>query len=441
LAIMPTVTWRRRPATAWLALAALSLLACQVLAPRTATPAAATPRAARTAAAAATAPATDDTQTAPDTPTPAGHFSVGSAALSFLAPAQPRNGVQLDDSQLPFLLLFPALRAAPAPAWLTGGARVSYRVESATIPQVRGQTSASGAGYAQYDLVALEDDLAVATCKLYLDSSDGAGVVPSLSFPVLGRPGVGEFWLNPQALANAEQAASDELSVTRQDRTLAGDTYHAVRFEYTHGSAQYVWMFDVDSGLLLFFSWSIGTDADPSRQLGQMTLAARRQLALPWQGGRLPDWVAQTPRLNYAGSYATAVSGAGTVSLPATASVTMQDTGAHWNAYRLSSAIQGQGASTVEALTGGDGVFDGLWLAPEALDVLQDGQTLDTDPVTGAVIAVSRGADTVTLTETGQRYQTRLIYAASDGRLLETTQQEQIGLATTVTDLKLAGAP
>ena len=418
-----------RPPAVWLTLVALSLLACQGL-----TPVAATPAVATSAAPAATLGLGG--QPPQDTPAPAGHFSVGPAALSFLAAAQPSGGVRLDDNRLPFLQLFPQFRDAPAPDWLAAGTRVTYRVQSATIPQVQGQTSASGAGYVQYDLVALETDLAVATAKLYLDTSDGAAVLPSLIFPVLGRPGVGEFWLNPDALVNAEQTATAELSVTRLDQTIGPDKYHAVRFQYAHGNAQYVWMFDADSGLLLFFSWSIGGDADPNHQLGQVTLAARRQLALPWQRGRLPGWVAHARRLHYSGSYATAVSGASSVSLPAAATVIIQSTFDRWNGYSLSTAIQGQASGTVEALTGGDQAFDGLWLSPEALAALPNGQTLDTDPVTGAVLTVARAAATVTLTETGQRYQTRLIYAADDGRLLETLQQQQIGLATITTDLK-----
>jgi hypothetical protein len=259
--------------TLWLVLAVLSLLACQLVSPRAAaTAGVATPELRR---ATPTVPrgrptAADNPNNMASTPAPCRSFSVGPAALSFLAPAQPANGVQLDESQLPFLLLFPELRDAPAPDWLQTGARITYRVASATLPQVQGQTSTSGAGYVQYDVVALDGGLVVANSELYLDSADGAGVLPSLVLPVLGLPGVGEFWLNPQVLANAEQAATAELSVTGLDQAIGGD-------------------------------------ADANKQLGQVTLAARRQLALPWQAGRLPAWVAQTNSLHYSGSYATTV--------------------------------------------------------------------------------------------------------------------------------------
>ena len=44
---------------------------------------------------------------------------------------------------------------------------------------------------------------------------------------------------------------------------------------------------------------------------------------------------------------------------------------------------------------------------------------------------------TLTLTETGQRYQTSNAYDSSDGRLVETVQQQQIGPATIVTRLRI----
>jgi hypothetical protein len=289
----------------------------------------------------------------------------------------------------------------------------------------------------QYDLVAIDSGLAVATSQLFLDSGAGNSVVPSLVFPVLGLPGIGEFWLNPQALVKAEDVATAELSVTRMDQDFGGDTYHVVRFEYTHANAQYGWVYDSASGLLLFYSAAIGTDTDPNRQLSQVTFVARRQLSLPWQDGSLPGWVARTSRLHYSGTYATTVSGASSVELSAAATVQLQDHYSRWNACRLSNSIQGQPDATSEQLSGGDEAFGGLWLAPEALAALQDGQTLDTDPVTGAVITVSRDQNMVTLTETGQLFQTSLSYDAADGRLTALVEQQQVGVATVVNRLQL----
>jgi hypothetical protein len=410
---------KRDPSLWLLGLAAASLLACQLL-----TSGRATPPPAGT----------------PATASPRPKFAVNTAGFSFAVPAKPGGTVQLNESNLPFLTLFPDLRDAPAPDWLQTGARVTYRVQSATIPQVQDQQGAAGAGYAQYDVVAVDQGLVVANAKLYLDTTDGAAVLPSLVFPVLGLPGVGEFWLNQQALANAEQVATDELAVARMDKTIEQVTYHGVYFEYKHEDTRYAWMYDDQTGLLLFSSYAIGGENDATRQLGQVTFMAQRQLGLPWHDGRVPAWVARTRQLHYSGTFETAVSGAAVPGIDASADVTLQDHFAHWCAYSLSGGVQGAQRSTVARLTGGDQLFDGLWLAPEALEMLTDGQTLDTDPITGAAITVARDPRTVTLTETGQRYQTALTYDRNDGRLLENVRQEQIGLATTITRLQLDSA-
>jgi hypothetical protein len=87
--------------------------------------------------------------------------------------------------------------------------------------------------------------------------------------------------------------------------------------------------------------------------LGQVTLAARRQLDLAWHAGSLPDWVAQTRRLPNSGACGTAISGASTVDLNAAAAVALQDHFDHWSACSLSSSVQGQASSVAEKLTGG----------------------------------------------------------------------------------------
>ncbi len=416
------------PPSCLVLIAAAAVLACQIGSPLSA------PRA--TPPGGGGRPTTSAAAT--DTPAAGRPFAVNSAGLSFAAPANPSGRVQLDEGQLPFLLLFPDLRTAPAPDWLQTGTRVTYRVQSATIPQAQDQTGAAAAGYAQYDVVALDQGLVVATSKLYLDTSDGGDVLPSLVFPVLGLPGIGEFWLNPQALADAEQVATDELSVARMDKTFDGTVYHGVYFEYKHENTRYVWMYDAAAGVLLFSSYAIGSDNDPTRQLGQITFAGQRQLNLPWRDGRVPGWVAGAHHLHYTGTFQTEITGAPAPAIAAHADVSLQDHFGRWSAYSLSGGVQGTIPTPLLRLTGGDQIFDGLWLAPEALAALEDGQTLDTDPITGATITVARDSRTVTLTETGQRYQNSLTYSVSDGRLVETVVQEQIGLATTLTRLDLS---
>ncbi len=187
-------------------------------------------------------------------------------------------------------------------------------------------------------------------------------------------------------------------------------------------------------------SYAIGGDNDPNRQLGQVTLAGQRQLSLPWRDGRAPGWLASAHHLHFTGTFQTEITGASAPGIAAHADISLQDHFGRWSAYSLSGGVQGTIPTPVLRLTGGDQIFDGLWLAPEALAELQDGQTLDTDPITGATISVARDSRTVTLTETGQRYQDSLTYSATDGRLIESVMQEQIGVATNLTQLDLSSS-
>jgi hypothetical protein len=340
-------------------------------------------------------------------------------------------------SDNPFITLFPETARLPVPSWLKLGARVTYRIESATINRDPDEKGSTGAGYAQYDLVALDAGTAVASMKLWIDSSDG-GVRPSSVSPSLGVPGAGAYWLNPQVLEDAEKVATDKMIVARMPTTIGGKTYQAVRFQYQDDGAEYVWMFDASTGLLLFYRHAIGTEDDPSRQLASSTFVRRRQIQLPWQAGGMPAWVKKGARLTYEGGYSALIPGSPATVLPYSVRVQVKSAGAAWCAYQLADALSGRGNPAVERISGSAQIFDGLWLSPKAIQALRSKRgVLDRDPVTGAQIAVSRAEDGATvLTESGDGYATVLAYG-SDGALVASSQDSQVGIATTRIELKL----
>jgi hypothetical protein len=341
-------------------------------------------------------------------------------------------------SDNPFITLFPEAARLPLPAWLKLGTRVTYRVESATIKRDPDEKGSTGAGYAQYDLVALDGGTAVASMKLWLDSSDG-GVRPSSVLPSLGVPGAGAYWLNPQVLEDAEKVASDKLVVGRMPTTIDGETYRAVRFQYKDDGAEYVWMFDQATGLLLFYRHAIGEEDDASRELASSTFVHHRQAKLPWQPGGMPAWVKKNVRLTYEGGYSALIPGSPTTTLPYSVRAQIKTVGAAWCAYQLTDALSGRANPTVDRVTGSVQAFDGLWLSPKALQALRNKRgVLDRDPITGAQIAVSRAADgAIILTESGDGFETVLAYGP-DGALISTRQDLQVGIATTRIEMELA---
>jgi len=358
--------------------------------------------------------------------------------LPFQPPAEGQGGELLPGgAPNPFLQLFPDLRRASAPDWLREGVRVTYRVKSASIAQVAGEEGSAGAGYAQYDLVALDNQTAVSSLKLYLDT--GAAVVPSLVAPSLGIPGIGDYWIHPSALQTAERMANEELTVVHMPMTISGKTYQAVRFQYNTQGAEYVWMFDEASGLLLFYRHAIGTENDTHRQLTDATLVGRRQVRLPWRAESAPDWATAGSHLQYDGTYSVFTMGSLAASLPYAVSVEIKRVGAGWSEYEVSDYLYGRVNSTTRRVTGVAQIFDALWLPPEAVDTLRDGQVLDRDPITGAEVTVSRGGDgSITLTESGQAYRSALTYDERDGALVAVEQETTTGVATILIELQLS---
>jgi hypothetical protein len=352
-------------------------------------------------------------------------------------PQQSQGGVAPGETATRMLRFFPDLKQAAAPGWLQTGSRAIYRVQTATISQDP-EGGAASAGYGVYDLVAFDDQVAVTSQKLYLESSSGA-LTPSIVAYSTGAPGVGEYWVSPLELANAERAANNELIVARMPTTIGNQTFNAVRFEYhpLGGGAEYVWMFDEVSGIMLFYRHAIGAEGAFNRQLSNLTLVSQRQLNLPWYGGSTPNWLYEGGSLKYEGTYGVNVMGSPSGSMPYGAIVNVKRVYDSWNEYGISDYLYGRLNTSGIRASGASQILDPLWLPPEALDVLEDGQVLDSDPVIGSQLSVSRRGGLVILTESNRAYRASLGYAEGDGVLQTLESEVNTGVATITINLNL----
>jgi hypothetical protein len=368
-------------------------------------------------------------------PVLANQFTIQLPQRSFLA-GQPRKQSGTADEQNPFLLLFPELRRASAPKWLKEGVRVTYRVESASVAQQQEASGSAGAGLAQYDLVALDQQAAVTAAHLFLDTGDGA-LIPATVMRFVGLPGAGEYWINPQVLDDAERVASDNLAVMRMPQQAGGKTYNSVRFVYQMDGAEYVWAFDRATGLLLFYRHAIGDDNSPHRQLTQITFVKQRQLKVPWRATAAPEWAVEGARLKYQGTYGVLIQGTDTVALPfeVTARVTRNE--GRWTECQMDAVLQRQTPNKSVRVSGVAQLFDALWLPSEAIKRLKNGDVLDRDPTTGTEVRVSRRHGLVVITESGERHRTELIYDEEDGALIGIRQDTRNGAGTVQIDVKL----
>lgn len=345
-------------------------------------------------------------------------------------PAQTFGGDPLNA----FPALFPALLTLPAPAWIREGQRISYYVQSATMAQNPDDTGAGGAGFLQHDIVAVTRTAVVVASTMY-GASEG-GVTPAGAFGAAFRPGVGDFWVNPAVLVDAEAAATDELTVVHMPYTVADTEYDAVRFEYHGEGAVSVSIFDTATGLLIYYRHTLGDGAGDTRSSSEIYLLGRRQLRLPWRGTKAPAWLAEGDTLDFAGTRSIYVAGSpsGQFAEQATVDVDMAQT--RWSAMRLDSSTAGMPNGAVDRVTGVTQLSGAFWLPAEALRAVVRRPQLDRDPITGVVTSYARNADrSITLTEQGDLFRIDNTYDGRTGGLVATRIEVQTGLAVQVTEL------
>lgn len=366
-------------------------------------------------------------------------FLITTLLLGSVAPAHAMPPAQTfgGDPLNAFSHLFPELLMLPAPAWVSEGQRVSYYVQSATFAQSFEDEGSAGAGFMQHDIVAVDRKNVVVASNLYLDT--GAGVTPAGVFGASFLPGVGDFWLNPAVLEDAEAVANDELAVVHMPATIAEQEYDAVRFEYHTGESVTVSMFDTATGLLIYFRHTVGDDPTTTRQSSELYLLGRRQLRLPWRGVRAPAWLAPSDVLDYAGSRSVYVAGSPSGEFPESARGSVKLAQGRWSAFEVSSYLGGALTGASARVTGVHQLSGALWLPAAALKTSVRAGVIDRDPVTGVTVTYVRNPDrSITLRETGDLFQIDNTYDQRTGQLIAARIETQTGLAVQVTELYLS---
>lgn len=335
-----------------------------------------------------------------------------------------------------FPQLFPALLTLPAPAWLREGQRITYYVQSATFAQQAGEDGAGGAGFMQHDIVAVSNTAVVVATNLLLAAPEG--VTPAGAFGASFLPGVGDFWVNPAVLEDAEAVATDELTVLHMPATIAEQTYAAVRFEVRTADGVTVSMFDTETGLLIYYRHTLGADAASPRQSSEIYLLGRRQLRLPWRGARAPAWLKAGARLDYIGTRSVFVAGSPSGQFDESASAAIAIAQGRWSAFALTNYLGEAVTGASERVTGVNQLSGALWLPAEALKNSVRAGVLDRDPVTGLTITYVRNPDrSITLREEGALFRAESTYDRRTGKLTAVRIEVRTGLAVQVTELYL----
>jgi len=377
--------------------------------------------------------------------------------IGFLFSAYPTfaevESVSIDTNPNQFLVLFPELKTAPSPSWITIGKRFTYYYQYAGRFNPNEDTPTSGNGYFQFDVVALTARNSVASLKTYINN--GKGYLISTSTTSSVQPlGLGEFWIAPSVLVHAENVANPNLAVVRMTKTIGNKVYRCVRFQSTLGdnSAEYVWMFQETTGKLIYYSSRRGNPTNPDH-LWQASLVNERVLPLPWNGIRAPLWVTTitpwslnytgTQKIEYLSSYPSSPIYLGyRINLVRTRYQPI------WSEYRITDDLYASltgwvNQSSVDSVTGISQLSSPLWLPPEAFSAanrwgINKFVILDTDPITKTTVLglhASNGdimlREKGTETQKGPIYQINTYYRQSDGKLTKFARTDIMDLLTT----------
>ena len=383
------------------------------------------------------------------------------------------------------LALVPAAAKSPAPAWVKPGTRLVYYGASASIPGERSQLvlddkgnwvnkatgqrwgeqdvpSSSGSGYAVFQVGWVDRTVVQLFNRNYLIEPTTRKVMYAADAGMVTNAGcAADLWVHPDALKSLADTNAGGVRVLRMPYTVNGRRYNAIRIQTETGGGFTAYVYDLESGRMIFHSSSAqGAGVfTPPPQGGGLAGQGRgstllvtgwllevKDVDLPWAAAAVPAWVGQFRELQFRGAQTTAMpmAGPGELNRPLSASVSVRARGAGWVRTRTQMTVQSLPGfppeqATVETASGAAGV-GGLWIAPEALAKLRQGQTIDRNPITRTATTVTgAGARSVTVSETGDMHRIDWTYSAQTGMMTDVSFAQQVGMARMVTRASLAG--
>ena len=398
------------------------------------------------------------------------------------APAPPPVAAEVPDPCL-LLPLMPAGATAGPPPVIGLGTRLVYYTAAASIPGERGQLvqdddgswidretgqryderhipGAGGEGFEVVQVGYLDERLVQLTRRSYLiDGTTGRTMYVSEAGAVSHAGCAGDFWIHPQVLAALPDMDQAGTRVLRMPYQLGELVFDAIRIHTTGAAGFNAYVYDLDSGLLLYFgSRTVGPDiitpysseeSGPGRgstQLANGWIRDIQRVDVPWHDAPTPEWVTQFGEIDYAGALTVVTPGSPTFPLPIEQQVVAGQRGRDWLQVRTDERLysfEQQLAGVGQAVTShGPASIGGLWVAPQALARLTQGQLIDRCEIVGYTTTVAAtSADVVTISEAGPLHRNDFTYDTHTGLLVAVTRVQQLGDTQHVLELRLVGGP
>ncbi len=395
--------------------------------------------------------------------------------VAFVSHPAPAHAEDVPDPS-PNALRFPAAVKAGRPDAIKPGMRLTYSGTSATVSgqcillaldsrgnwvvretEKRWETGNSGGvGYTVVRVCHIDDEVAAVSTSAYLLDLATNAVCAAANDGFVSQAGcAGTYWIHPAALAKLQDSKQAGQLVLRMPYVVNNRTYNAIRLT-TEGAKSYTaQVFDLDTGILIFYA--AASISDPSfvklpngqaRKIEGSThtetagLMEVKDVGVPWRDRRAPTWVGTFEELRYEGSVS-AVSNGAEYSQATSATITPVARGEGWLRCSLASVTQNPGLPPYEVrgnLAAGNGSLGGLWIPPNGIDDLEEGQVIETNDVTGTRTVVSRVANgLVTITETGKIFQVDTTYDSKTGLMSEIVVSQQTAVGLRTTRLRLVG--
>ncbi len=327
-----------------------------------------------------------------------------------------------------FAPLADVVAKAAAPAWVKPGARLVFRVSTTDPePPAPGKDRLAGGTMLQvFDVAGVVGRETAVVSHSFFKGLNG-GLAMGGTNSTWEVAGGNANWLNPDLLAKAAELAKDpkaRLSVADQDVLIDGQTYKTQVFVLLTDRDRTSIAVDRASGVFVRQLYSKLVDGQ-QRPAYLSELVSMRQVELKGSNADVPGWVAQTPKLKYAGTKTKQIPGAFPYVTEVKVDYSLQKIVGRIAIYKSTMVATGIGGGTSELMYFSmPGVFGGPWVAPELLADLKAEQVLDREPGTGGSLTVDRvwhtgdGRAMVTLSETAPGYSVSSSYDRASGALM-----------------------
>lgn len=361
-----------------------------------------------------------------------------------------------------------AAQALELPEFLKPGTRLTFEEGSAvvhgnnleTVPER--QRNSGGVGFLTLDIVHASPQLVAADARsiMLVDAQNQLTQTVAVAAVKGDAQRLGQYWINPQALAALQDTQSDGQKISRIKHEANGKTYDAISIVNTGPANAYESLiYDLKTGVLLSASRSNAGDAGGAGRIGSWQGAAAtshsrfiemRPLQLPWINEAAPPWATAGQQMVYQGGYQAILSGG--AGLPPLPPLGMQiiftfDQAAEgfvWGKMLtrsdIGTGLPAQENSTDRAL--GTAMLTPLWISPRVLGQLQPNQIIDQDNVTRLSMAYGGMQGNVgVFIEQGPLEANQYAYDLQSGMLVGIRSQKAQGPNQVQIDLQLTQGP